>query len=55
MRKIIMICDRCQKEYIKSGESELIIVSEFCGGFDLCPQCESNLKEWMKNKGANDE
>lgn len=51
MRKIIMICDRCGKEYIIPDNTEITIVSEFCGEFDLCPQCMADLKDWMKNKG----
>ena len=68
MRKIVMYCDRCKKEFEKwnNKKAELYGVAEFVyvdgephldGHLDLCESCYTELENWWNltwtiDKGA---
>ena len=48
MRKLIFICDRCNKQFLPPVVRDFDIVSEFCGRIDLCKECTKELISWLK-------
>ena len=56
-----MICDRCYKEYDEPSDNQYlafevtVITCENREKYNLCPECNNKLVNWLTNEGGKHE